>query len=114
MNSYDLLKGIGQLRPGATSLIQTILEAGSAGGPSTLVVQDEKGRLTVSLRTIVRAMEVLDDFTKRADYEAAVSSRVTHAYSLVERAISGERVGSWSVSALKPGGPGRGTPSGDV
>ena len=108
VNGYDLLKGIAMLRPRAGSLIQTILEHGSVEGPviplaAIDLTVHETDNVTVSLRTIVRAMEVLDDFTKTADYGSQVSSRTLHAYHLVERAVHGEYR---SVGRLAKGEPG--------
>jgi len=90
VNTYALLSEIARLRPEAGSLIQTILEVGSAVGSAPLGIVDESGAPTLSLRTIVHAMEVLDEYSKTKDFTSAPGSKVVHAYRLVERAISGK------------------------
>ncbi len=107
MNTFALLAAIALLRPQAGNLIQTILERGSAGESVPLGIVDENGSNMLSLRTIVRAMEVLDDFSKTQDFGAAAPSRTRHAYYVVERAVSGQRASFGQLSSVPPGEPQR-------
>ncbi len=91
MNTLSLLREIALLRPMATNLIQTILEPGNAGASLNTGIVDETGRSTPSLRTIVTAMGVLDDFSKTKDFGGTASSKAVHAYYLVQRAVDEQR-----------------------
>ena len=106
MNGYDLLRRIEAVRPQVGSLIQTILEPGVVGvsGPSGVLL-DESGSYSLSVRTIVRAMEVLNDYAKTADYAAPVGSKELHAYYVVESAVRGEYVKFGSQQSLLAGEP---------
>ena len=104
VNGYVLLNAITAVRPRVGSLIQTILEAGDAGGFGAGVrIVDERGRSMLSLRTIVRAMEVLDDYTKTADFGSEAGSRELHAYYVVESAVGGEYTGGRREPILPAG-----------
>ena len=95
MNSLSLRAAIAELRPKATSLTQTILAHGAAAEFGGSAIVDEKGALTLSLRTIVRAMGVLDDYCETTDYSSTPSSKQIHAYYMVERAVSEQHADSW-------------------
>jgi len=114
VNISELLGHVERVRPQVGSLIRTILEAGGAGGSIPLGVVDENGVPTLSLRTIGRAMEVLDDFSKTKDYGATVKSREIHAYYVVERAISEQRLSAWVLKPIQPGQPEPGSDARDV
>ena len=114
MNTVDLLRRIELVRPQAGSLIQTILEAGVAGESVPLGVVNEDGSAMLSLRTIVRAMEVLDDFSKTKDFFSTADSRTIHAYYVVESAVSGQWVVPGSHGALRAGEPESGVATRDV
>ncbi len=93
VKNSELLGLVGQVLPKGGNLIRTILEHGGAGEFAGSVVVDESGVHTVSLRTIVRAMEVLNDFSKSTRFSEAAGSRELHAYYVVERAVNGEFFG---------------------
>jgi len=99
VNGYGLLREIERLRPLVGSLIQTILEPGANGEYAPSVVLSESGEPIASLRTIVRAMEVLDSYARTNDFQGAIPSRAAHAYGLVERAVDGKRVSRRQLSA---------------
>ncbi len=105
MNTFALLRAIEMVRPQVGNLIRIILEAGAAGDYAPLGVVSPNGEPTLSLRTIARAMEVLDDYTKTKDFWASVPSRAVHAYHVVERAVREQHSGSRSEFAIGPGGP---------
>ena len=113
MNTLSLLSGTERLRPLVGNLIQTILARGSVDGSVPLGIVDENGSSTLSLRTIVRAMEVLNDFSKTRDFSTSPSSRVVHAYSVVERAINGELASRGRIGALQSGESDRDFDAGD-
>ena len=100
-----LLKAIAVARPQVGSLIQTILELGAFAGSGRGFTVNESGEPTLSLPTIVRAMEVLDDFSKTKDYTGRPSAKVIHAYGLVERAIREQHSGGWELVPRLPTGP---------
>ena len=66
-------------------------------------IVNESGEPMLSLRTIVRAMGVLDDYTKTAEPSASPSSKVLHAYGLVERAVSGKHAYARQLSQVPLG-----------
>ena len=105
MSTSSLLRKIAVLRPQAGNLIQTILELGEYVGSVPLGIVDESGVPTLSLRTIVNAMEVIDDYSKTKDFTGTPSSKVLHAYGLVERAVSGEHLVRGQLSTLRLAGP---------
>ena len=105
MNTANLLREIARVRPAAGNLIQTILEVGAVAGSVNLGIVDENGVPTLSLHTIVRAMGVLDDFSKTKDFGATVGSKEIHAYGVVERAISEQHTVSRQLRALQSGLP---------
>ena len=68
----------------------------------------------LSLRTIVRAMEVLDDFSKTKDFFSTADSRTVHAYYVVESAVSGQWASPGRHGALRTGEPESGIDAGDI
>ena len=114
MNGYVLLRKIELVRPLVGSLIQTMLAPGDAGQSFVMAIVNENGEPTASVRTIVRAMEVLDNYGKTADFGAAAPSRALHAYGVVERAISEQRFGSRGVESLRHGSSERREFAGDL
>jgi len=114
VNTLGLIREIERLRPQATSLIQTILESGDVAGSTNSAVVNENGEPIASLRTIVRAMEVLNDFCKTQDFNATVPSRAVHCYYVVERAVSEQRLGGGRERQIQPGGPEASRIAGDV
>ena len=114
MNTVDLLRGIERVRPLVGSLIQTILEHGDAGESVLLGIVNEDGSSMLSLRTIVRAMEALDDFSKTKDFYSTADSRTVHAYYVVESAISGQWFSAGSDRALRAGEPESGVSTRDI
>ena len=107
MKTLSLLSAIERVRPEVGNLIQHIQERGSAAGSSDLVgfIVNEIGEPIISLRTIVRAMGVLDDFSKTKNLWTEADTRTTHAYHLVEYAVREYSRSSWGKLPGEPGGP---------
>ena len=114
MNIAVLLREIERVRPLAGNLIQTILAVSGADESGPLGVLDGSGKPIASLRTIVRAMEVLNDFAKTPDYFGTIPSRTLHAYYVVERSVGGEQSNRRIGRTVRPVFPRDGSLAGDI
>ena len=114
MNTFALLRETALLLSMAGSLIQTILAHGDAGASFDASQIDENGKPTSSLRTIVHAIEVLNDFSKTQDFGSQAPSRAVHAYYVVERAVHGQHRGRGELQSDHAGEPEQRLDAGDL